>query len=64
MSKTYTNEEILDRLKSLEGVLLERVFETSYSESLRTYDLIDPCEARPTTLGWRERTPTPPSFGI
>lgn len=36
MSKTYTNAEILDRLKSLEGLLLERVFETSYSESLRT----------------------------
>ena len=61
MSKTYTNEEILERLKSLEGLLLERVFETSYSESLRTYDLID--YLRSKALGWRERTPTPPSFG-
>ena len=41
MSKTFTTEEILERLKSLEGLLLERVFETSYSENLRTYDLID-----------------------
>lgn len=64
MSKTYTNAEILDRLKSLEGLLLERVFETSYSESLRTYTLSTTCEARPMTLGWRGRTPTPPSFGI
>lgn len=51
MSKTYTNEEILERLKSLEGLLLERVFETSYSESLRTYDLIDHLRSKAHDLG-------------
>ena len=51
MSKTYTNAEILDRLKSLEGLLLERVFETSYSESLRTYDLIDHLRSKAHDLG-------------
>lgn len=51
MSKTYTNEEILERLKSLEGLLLERVFETSYSESLRTYDLIDHLRSKTHDLG-------------
>lgn len=51
MSKTYTNAEILDRLKSLEGLLLERVFETSYSESLRTYDLIDHLRSKARDLG-------------
>lgn len=51
MSKTYTNEEILERLKSLEGLLLERVFETSYSESLRTYDLIDYLRSKAHDLG-------------
>lgn len=51
MSKTYTNEEILDQLKSLEGLLLERVFETSYSESLRTYDLIDHLRSKAHDLG-------------
>ena len=51
MSKTYTNAEILDRLKSLEGLLLERVFETSYSESLRTYDLIDHLRSKTHDLG-------------
>lgn len=51
MSKTYTNEEVLERLKSLEGLLLERVFETSYSESLRTYDLIDHLRSKAHDLG-------------
>lgn len=51
MSKNYTNAEILDRLKSLEGLLLERVFETSYSESLRTYDLIDHLRSKAHDLG-------------
>lgn len=51
MSKTYTNEEILERLKSLEGQLLERVFETSYSESLRAYDLIDHLRSKARDLG-------------
>lgn len=51
MSKTYTNEEILERLKSLERLLLERVFETSYSESLRTYDLIDHLRSKAHDLG-------------
>ncbi len=51
MRKTYTNEEILERLKSLEGLLLERVFETSYSESLRTYDLIDRLRSKAHDLG-------------
>lgn len=51
MSKTYTNAEILDRLKSLEELLLERVFETSYSESLRTYDLIDHLRSKAHDLG-------------
>lgn len=51
MGKTYTNEEILGRLKSLEGLLLERVFETSYSESLRTYDLIDHLRSKAHDLG-------------
>lgn len=51
MSKTYTNEEILERLKSLERLLLERVFETSYSESLRTYDLIDHLRSKGHDLG-------------
>ena len=51
MNRTYTNEEILERLKSLEGLLLERVFETSYSESLRTYDLIDHLRSKAHDLG-------------
>lgn len=51
MGKTYTNEEILEQLKSLEGLLLERVFETSYSESLRTYDLIDHLRSKAHDLG-------------
>lgn len=38
-------------LKSLEGLLLERVFETSYSESLRTYDLIDHLRSKAHDLG-------------
>lgn len=51
MINTYTNEEILERLKSLEGLLLERVFETSYSENLRIYDLIDHLRSKAHDLG-------------
>lgn len=51
MNKTYTNEEILERLKSLEGLLLERVFETFYSESLRTHDLVDHLRSKAHDLG-------------
>lgn len=45
------NEETLERLKSLEGLLLERVFETSRSESLRTYDLTDHLRSKAHDLG-------------
>ena len=55
MHKTYTNEEILEQLKSLEGLLLERVFESSYSESLRTYDLIDHLRSKAQDLGLEGR---------
>ena len=46
MNETFTSEEILDKLKGLESRLLKRVFDASYSENLRTYDLIDHLEGK------------------
>ena len=51
MNKTYSKEEILNQLKELEASLLKRVFESSYSENLRTYDLVNHIKSKTCELG-------------
>ena len=51
MNETYEKDEIIDRLKKLEADLLRRVFKSSYSESLRTYDLVNHMKSKARELG-------------
>lgn len=51
MSDLYSKKEILDHLKELETNLLKRVFESSYSENLRTYDLVNHVKGKASELG-------------
>ena len=51
MDNAFTNDEIIERLKELERSLLKKVFEDSYCDSLRTYDLIRHLENKDRELG-------------
>lgn len=55
MNKLYTASEILEQLKTLERVLLRRVFKASYSDNLRTYDLIGYLKSKLTEVGLGEQ---------
>lgn len=62
MSDLYSKEEILDHLKEMETNLLKRVFESSYSEGLRTCDLINHIKCKACELGLDDARQFPRSY--
>ena len=54
MDNMFTSDEVIEKLKELERSLLKRVFEDSYCDSLRTYDLIRHLEDKDRELGLRD----------